>query len=1394
MNRYPLKCVVFFVWVVIFFAKDPATAQSEINFTSLTVKEGLSSNTVNAIVKDRYGLMWFGTANGLSKFDGSNFTVYRHDPDIATSLPANEILSLYQDHNGTIWIGTSGGGLCYYDRKTDSFLRFRGDGSWPELNKISVRTIVGDHEGRIWVGTYHDVRMIDPKTGRITPLHIDGLAQIGGTISVVISVFEDSKQQMWVGTNNGLYLYNWQSSKFTRFAHQNGDTSSLSNNIIKTIAEDSKGNLWIGTYAGLNKWIAHGRFKTYRRNIGAAKNIASGVVFCIYAEKDGKIWVGTEDGIDIFDPVSNSLRTIVSDPRNVFSLKNKSIRSIFIDPQGIYWIGTFGGGISKYNKNLVLFNLKESDPFDPYGLRSPVVTAFANYKNNAIFVGTDGGGLELFDRNTGLFKQYSIKSKLNASNKALSVLTLYFDTKGKLWAGTYHDGLFCVDPVTGKYQQFVADGTINGPSENNISAVTENSNGEIWIGTLGDGVDIYDPGTHHFKQLDYGTNTIAALPRLPINQYISSITRIPDGSIWISTIGNGIIAYNSAKHAFTQYLKENYGLADDVVQHIYVAANGIIWAATNNGLSAYDPETKKFTNYTEKQGLSNNFIKAILGDDKGTLWLSTDRGISRFNPKENTFRNFTPENGIQQSSFSPGAGIKTPKGDIFFGGQDGFNFFNASKLPLASKPGRVVLTDLKVSNESVKPAENAPINEQIGTSKEIRLKYGRNFSISYVSIDYTSPKQNQYAYKLVGFDNNWNFVHHSRTANYTNIDPGTYTFQIKATNRDRDWNYPLTEIRVIVLPPFWRTSYAYVCYVLAIASILFFLRARGIRKLRNEFEDEQEKAKIKQLLEQERLEAERLHELDLLKIKFLTDISHEFRTPIALILAPVEKLLDNKLAEEISADIRMIYRNVKRLLNMVNQLLDFRKMEENELRLNLVPGNIVSFITEAAESFKDIAAKKYIGLHIEHRFADWTVYFDHDKLERIIFNLLSNAFKFTQTGGTVSIETDIINGNDTCPTFILQVSDTGIGVAPQDLKKIFERFFQPEQNKLILNQGTGIGLSITKEFVELHGGKIMAEQLEKGAKFIIELPLAPVVEAIGTGIIEDQFRSAQQAPQIKESDNHLLPDTSVKLPTVILVEDNDEFRNYLAVHLKQYYHIVEATNGKAGWQKTLSTHPQLVVSDINMPEMNGIELSRKIKADKRTSHIPVILLTALTGEEQQLKGLKSGANDYLTKPFNFQILGTRINNLLHLNRSLKDAYSKQIQLTGEQIVTESADVKLLTCIVKFIEDKISDPDLSVEELSKHIGMSRGSLYYKLIEITGLTPVEYIRSVKLNRAAALLETSDFNVSQIAYMTGFGTASYFSRSFKVKFKLLPSEYLSMKRNGPKSKATFNEINVY
>ena len=713
------------------------------------------------------------------------------------------------------------------------------------------------------------------------------------------------------------------------------------------------------------------------------------------------------------------------------------------------------------------------------------------------------------------------------------------------------------------------------------------------------------------------------------------------------------------------------------------------------------------------------------------------------------------------------AGMRTSDNMLFFGGIAGFNYIDTRGLKKHQGLTPVILRELKVGNRAVTSSDSGMIDADISVAQSIRLDYKQNFSIGYGALNYTNPEQTAYRYRLVGLQNEWQQASQATTASYTNLSPGEYRFEVQASSDGSDWSTPPATVAVIVKPPFYLTIYAYIFYVLAPIAAVFLMRRRGIRRLHRKFREEQA-----------RRETERKQELDRLKIKFLTNLSHEFRTPISLILAPVENLLAQESPHQ--PQISAIRRNAKRLLNLVDQLLDFKNLQEQELKADLRRADIVPFVRDACDSFSDLSQRKRVRFTFDSSVAHLLIDFDADKMERILFNLLSNAFKFTPEGGEVALQLTCGTDDSQQNWLYIKVSDTGIGISPEHHERIFERFFQDDADASVLNQGSGIGLSIVREFVQMHGGFItVGSNGHKGSVFTVGLPcetwvfnpveIAPAAPFAEPASPETGLNPAGTTPQADFDE----------MPRILIVEDNAEFRHYLKENLESHYRVLEAADGKEGWQKALSCHPELIVSDIAMPEMDGLAMSEKIRADKRTSHIPIILLTASSGEEQQLKGLSSGANDYLTKPFNFEILNVKINNLLLLNRLLKDVYSRQIQMTGRDEAIESGDVKLLRDILSYIDDNLNSPQLSVENLARHVGMSRGTLYTRVLEISGQSPIEFIRSIKLEKAALLLEKSDMNVSQISYTAGFATPNYFTKSFKAKFNMLPSEYKAMKR---------------
>ena len=1342
-----------------------ASAQrTDFSFINFNSKDGLSSNTVNAILKDRYGYMWFATDDGINKFDGVNFTVYRHNPGDSNSIGAGAVMAMQEDRAGNLWVGT-GQILSLYNREKDAFINYDFTG------KAAVRSLCVDHKGNVWVGTYAGLFVFDPHSGKTRTYEADSARADHLRTKAIISVFEDSRNRIWIGTIAGLHLYDENNNSFKRFLHSISDSLSIPDNKVRAIAEDPTGNIWVGTNdGGLGVLQEDGKsFKNYRHSASDNNTLSSNCIYAISVENTGKLWLGTEEGLNIFDPKSSKAVRIMSDLRNKYSLNGKSVRSIYIGKDGIYWMGTFREGVNKYDKNLAFFNLRESNPFDPHGLSSSTVTAFVENPAGDIYIGTDGGGLNLYHRNTGLFDHLTLPSA--HQTKAQSILTME-KVGNELWIGTYPDGIYVLDMVTGHIQHYTRGDGPASLSSNEIFCIKKDSRGNVWIGTNGNGVNMYDPASGIFYRFN-PNNPGFTKGILPLNGFIRSIEEDKQGNIWIGSSGSGIAVYTPRDKTFRVLNLKNSHLPSDNVLDIYADESGNMWVGTaGGGLCLFDPKTNRFISWSEAEGLSNAVVYKILEDDSGKLWISTNKGISSFDLKNRSFKNYSHYNGLQRSPFNMGSGLKTTNGEMFFGGLDGFNYFNPKTLNTNRNVPSLVFTALKISNRTVVPGDNSPIKEHISVARQIKLSYRQNFSLDFAALNYTAPQESQYFYKLEGFDKDWNRAGPSKTAVYTNLDPGNYTFRIKAQSDDGLWKTPEKNIDIYVSPPFWHTVYAYIFYFLAAGFILWFLRQQGIRKLKNKFAAEQERMQFRQMIELERQEAERKHEFDLVKIKFLTNLSHEFRTPISLIMEPTEKLLQEETGPKKLEHLSLIRRNARRLLNLVNQLLDFRKLEENELKLNLSEGDLVSFVRDVGDSFKDISDRKHINYAFTSSLTHFYTSFDRDKIERILFNLLSNAFKFTKVDGKIwlKVEQDIDSG------IRIIISDTGVGMTREVQEKIFERFFQGDANTSIMNQGSGIGLSITKEFVTLHGGTIHVESIQgKGTVFTIQLPCKPIHQSIEQVVYPGLPSNGDVAPGLQHPEEAREPEK----PTLLLIEDHEDFLHYLSDNLKSHYKIVEATDGKQGWQKTLATHPQVIVSDINMPEMDGIALCQKIKADKRTSHIPVILLTALTGDEHQLRGLNTGANDYLTKPFRFEILNIKIRNLLHLNQHLKSTYSKQFKVGTPEIDLPSADEKLMAGITQYIESNIDHPNLSVEELSKHVFMSRGTLYSKILSLTGETPVEFIRSVKLNKAALLLENSDMKIAQLGYEVGFTSPNYFARAFKAKFNLSPSEYIQAKR---------------
>lgn len=1378
--KIPLGVFVLLLIIPVVFAQN-----SKYQFSQLNRSNGLSHNQVNCIFKDSEGFMWFGTASGLNRYDGYTFKIFKHDANDKKSLLDDFITNIFEGPGKKLWISTRNG-YCFYDPETEQF------NSDMALMANALKLPV---------------------------------------YPIVSKITHSGKSDFWfVCPDSGLYRYNESNRTTTRYDHRS--STFLYSNLVSDITQDATGNIWIVYRDGVvEKFDVKRKLITYRINIisKAADNkdsyyaitvdkdndlwlytpnldfgvyyyspstgifrhitkesegikLKSNIVSNVVQADDGLIWIATDHGgINLLDKKSSGITYLLNREDDAKSLRQNSV-ILYKDDTGIMWTGTFKEGVSYYHKNIIRFLLYRHFASDRGSLPFEDVDTFVEDKNGNLWIGTNGGGLIYFNRKTGGFKQY----KYNAENpNSLSndiIVNLCIDHDQKLWIGTYFGGLDCFDGKTFIHYKH-DDKVTTSIADNRVWNIFEDSSHRLWIGTFAGGLQLFDRSkkifSAPFKQTDI---------RSP---YVSSICEDRKGNIWVGGyFGVDVILKNTdhITHYSNSTGSKNHLISNNV-NRISEDSRGLIWITTREGLSILNPATSVFTSLTKKNGLPDNSTLDILEDNKGRIWSSTANGLSRITltPLKDTytfrFENFDETDGLQGREFNMNAALKTSKGELIFGGGHGFNIFDPLSIHANINKPKLIFTDFLLFNKSIKANDefngHVVLSKAISATREVTLNHSENvFTIEFAALNFFNPNKVKHQYMMEGFDKDWlDADNATRKATYTNLDGGDYIFKVRAISQEGKWDPDYISLKIKVLPPFWKSTLAYIIYLLLFVGILFLMRRRGIQKIRRQFAVEKEKQEAKLLIEHERQEAKRMHELDMMKIKFFTNVSHEFRTPLSLIIAPVDKILKHTADTEQKHQLQLVNRNAKRLLNMVNQLLDFRKMEVQELRLHARSGDIIGFIREIAYSFSDIAEKKQIRFMFDSEIEKLVINFDHDKIERIIFNLLSNAFKFTPGGGYVSVLLTMLEKAPEKNLLEIKIIDTGIGIPLDKQEKIFERFFQNEVPDSMVNQGSGIGLSITREFVNLHNGEISVEsEPGQGSYFTILLPVDLVTEA-AVQMLSDEGDVSSPAKARDEGWTQSATGLAKKL-TVLLVEDNEDFRFYLKDNLNETFQIIEAANGKEGWQKALALHPNLVVTDISMPEMSGIDLCRKIRNDKRTSHIPVVLLTAITGEEQQLEGLETGANDYLTKPFNFEILLSKLKNILAIQEDMRKTYQKQLDVKPTDVETESFDEAFIKRTLQLIEKNIDNADFSVEELSSELCVSRVTLYKRALALTGKSPVELIRSIRLKRAAQLLESSQLTISQISYKVGFKSQKYFVRSFKAEFNCLPSAYVSNK----------------
>jgi signal transduction histidine kinase/ligand-binding sensor domain-containing protein/DNA-binding response OmpR family regulator len=1341
-------------------------------FSHLDISNGLSHNQVTSIIKDAKGFMWFGTASGLNRYDGYTFTIFRHKENDTTSLnddlivkiqegphnkllidtrygqsifdpvsekansnvmawcrqlslPAAPVTAIVKDKQACYWFAQTGYGLTKYNPVTHTSHRFTNLSG--QNNTPDIADIVVDNRGMLWV-IYKNglLQAMNTATGKITYSNANLFKKYNEELRY--RLFADADNDLWIYTHGypqGVYYYNITTGNLLHF-HRDAQASRLNNNLVTGIQQDNKGMIWIATDHG---------------------------------------------GINLLNKKTGTVLYLENKPEDNKSLSQNSIPSIYRDNTGIIWMGTYKKGINYYHENIIKFPVYRHLLSDAASLPFDDVNRFVEDDKGNLWIGTNGGGLIYYNRTTGSFKTFKHNPSNNNSISNDVIVSLCIDHEKKLWIGSYYGGLDCYD---GKnfihYKNNPADtGSI---TDNSIWEIFEDAQQQLWVGTLAGGLNRFNRQTNSFTHYRKGPGALNS-------NYIAALAEDQQGNLWIGTEA-GINVMDKKTGSFQYYAhnsKYPQSLSNSNVTALLKDSRGNMWVATRDGLNLFDKSTNSFRHFNQNDGLSDNNVLTLMEDNMHSLWLGTTNGVSRAdiryganNAVHLQFRNYDERDGLQGREFNENAALKTRRGELIFGGANGFNIINPEAIAHNTIIPDVVLTDLRVFDKSAQPGEvinnRVLLNTTISEVKEIALKYHENiFSLEFAALNYSNPEKNQYAYKLEGFNNDWLTTDGTqRKVTYTNLDPGKYIFRVKASNGDGVWNETGAALQITILPPFWRTIPAFIIYALLVIAILFIARRLTIQRAHMRFQ-----------LAQQKKEAERIHELDLLKLKFFTNVSHEFRTPLSLIMGPVEKLLKHTKEPEQKKHFQLIYRNARRLLALVNQLLDFRKLEMQELRLYPSVGDIVSFVREISFSFTDMAGSKNINLDFTTDIESLHISFDPDKLERILFNLLSNAFKFTPEQGTIQVilQQQNVGQNNGTKYVAIKVKDSGIGIPAEDHDKIFERFFQHDVPGSILNQGSGIGLAISKEFVRLHQGTISVEsEPGKGTCFTVLLPVnAPVAEAVVQTTGELAAVEEQPAEQAGKNGK-----AARKKPVILIVDDNEDIRFYLKDNLRRNYIVYEAVNGAEGWEKTIQYHPDLVVSDVMMPIMDGMALCHKIKHDSQTSHIPVILLTARSAVEPRLEGFQAGANDYVTKPFSYEMLQSRIKNLLAQQDAMRKLFQKQVEVNPTEISITSVDEHFLRQSLEEVEKNISDPEFSVEDLSRALHMSRVALYKKLLALTGKSPLDFIKSIRLKRAARLLEKSQCTVAEIAYEVGFNNPKYFARAFKKEFGMLPSEYVA------------------
>jgi signal transduction histidine kinase/ligand-binding sensor domain-containing protein/DNA-binding response OmpR family regulator len=1311
-------------------------------FKHLEVSDGLSNNQINAILKDSEGYLWFGTASGLVRYDGYQFKTFRSHDNDPTSLPDNYIVRITEDGQGHLWMRTGEGNYTLYDSRTESFTHDMRAWMWNIGIDGVPNEVLVDAEKNIWFyvedkGCYY-YRVAEGKVRSITfagealPAgSITGLAECSDGL---LAVYDDGR--VLCIEPDGMTV-KWTLNKITDELKGVYETFSL--------FVDHDSDLWI--YGAPGVWVYNLKSGRWQSKWDLQlRNGQHNMVRVLEQDNRGNIWIGKDqDGISVLNKVTGEITQLVYNPNDERSLPNNTISALYEDNNGVMWVGTYKRGVAYSDESIYKFGIDHVGD----------INCIEEDTDGSLWLGTNDTGLLRWNPVTNHMQTYAYSGN-NGSVSSNVIVTLLKAKNGLLWIGTFWEGLNCFDGQRFIHYRAEADNP-NSLANNNVWALVEDGAGNLWIGTLGGGLQCFNPRTRTFTTYNMSNSEIAS-------NHISSLCVTRDNLLVIGTSSSGVSLFNLSTGRISALPASAGQLSNRSINQVYEDSRGLIWIGTRDGLNLYNPKSGKMQELASPPGDMRLFIAGIVEDHNKNMWITTSNGVLNvvlsYDTKSDLYAAnyylYNAKDGLQNCEFNLRSLKCLSTGEVAMGGMYGVNRCRPDNIKYNRTPPHVMFTGFQLFNEEVKIGHeydgNILLEESLNAIRHITLEHRQNvFTVQFASDNYVLPEKIQYQYKLEGFDKQWMTASGGIVpqATYTNLTPGSYVLKVRAVNSDGYGGADESVLSIDIRPPFWLTSWAFFVYLLLLAMVLLLARNDVLRRERHKYKRRQ--------LEQE---AQKNEEINQMKFRFFTNVSHELRTPLTLILSPLEGMIKATTDPGKLEQLNLMHRNALRLLNLVNQLLDFRKSEMAGLTLNLSEGEVVSYLQNICNSFVALSEKRKVHLTFFSSIASLNIMFDDDKLGKVLMNLLSNAFKFTPEDGRVDVSLELLQGDDR--QLEIKVSDSGVGISDADKEHIFERFYQSKrESESNLSTGSGIGLSLVYDYVTLHGGTVrVTDNVGTGSVFIVDIPVIPA---------ETSAVPVNEEAVVPTGGKRELSSTK---PVALVVDDNEDFVAFMRYSLSLYFRVESASNGKKAWQRIPQLMPDIIVSDLMMPEMDGNELCRRVKSDKQTEGIPFMLLTARQSVETKLEGLTSGADDYVTKPFNVEVLVLRMRKLIAL--SGKDRSHSRINPEPSDIVITSLDEKLVENAIKYVEQHISDPELSVVELGQELGMSRIHLYKKLLHITGKTPTEFIRVIRLKRAAQLLRESQLNVSEIAYQVGYNSPKYFSKYFKEEFGVLPSVY--------------------